>query len=93
MGTPIIVEIKNEEASQDLFDEVFDYFKYVDEKFSTYKDTSEITAINNNLVEYHSMSEDMKTIFKLAEETKKETNGYFDIKTYQGNYDPSGIVN
>ena len=52
MGTPVIVEINNKEAKQEFFDEVFNYFKYVDEKFSTYKDTSEITAINNKIKEY-----------------------------------------
>lgn len=92
MGTPVIIEIINKEAKQELFDEVFDYFKYVDQKFSTYKDTSEITAINNNKIKKDEVSEDMKTVFKLSEETKKLTNGYFDIITPSGKYDPSGLV-
>ena len=33
----------------------------------------------------------MKTIFQLAEETKKETNGFFDIN-FNNTCDPSGIV-
>src|SRR5262249_50166152 len=36
-------------------------------------------------------SQDMQTIFALAEQTKQETNGYFDIE-HNGQYDPSGIV-
>lgn len=92
MGTPIIIEIRNEEARQELFDEVFSYFKYVDEKFSTYKEDSEITAINNKKIKETEMSEDMKTVFKLSEETKKLTNGYFDISTPTGTYDTSGLV-
>ena len=92
MGTPIIVEIINAEANQKLFDEVFDYFKYVDGKFSTYKDDSEITAINNKKIKWSDMSTDMRKVFLLAEETKAITNGYFDIVTPTGTYDPSGIV-
>lgn len=92
MGTPVIVEIKNEEARHELFDEVFDYFRYVDGKFSTYKDTSEITAINNKKIRKEDMSDDMKTVFELSEETKKLTNGYFDIVTPAGKYDTSGLV-
>lgn len=92
MGTPIIVEIANAEARLELFDMVFDYFKYVDEKFSTYKNTSEITAINNKKLGYESMSDDMRLVFNLAEETKNKTFGYFDIQTPQGYLDPSGIV-
>ena len=97
MGTPVIVEINNKEAKQEFFDEVFNYFKYVDEKFSTYKDTSEITAINNKIKEANlpaqaGMSDDMKKVFELSEETKKMTDGYFDILTPDGSYDPSGLV-
>jgi thiamine biosynthesis lipoprotein ApbE len=41
MGMPITVEV-----SENIFDEIFSYFAYVDETFSTYKDTSEIMRIN-----------------------------------------------
>lgn len=92
MGTPVIVEIRDAEASQELFDEVFAYFRYVDEKFSTYKDTSEITALNAKKIALSDMSDDMKTVFALSEETKRLTDGYFDIRTPNGSYDPSGLV-
>jgi len=36
-------------------------------------------------------SDDMNLIFELAEQTRRETNGYFDIH-YHGKIDPSGIV-
>lgn len=92
MGVPIIINIRDEEAKQEFFDEVFNYFIYVDEKFSTYKETSEITAINNRKINLEDVSDDMKLVFKLSEETKKITNGYFDIINHDGKYDPSGIV-
>ena len=92
MGTPVIIEIIDKETKQELFDEVFNYFKYVDEKFSTYKETSEITAINNNKIKESEMSADMKLVLKLSEETKNLTNGYFDIITPRGKYDTSGLV-
>ena len=92
MGTPVVVEIIGKEARQELFDEVFSYFKYVDEKFSTYKDESEITAINKKRIKKENWSTDMKNIFELSEKTKKDTRGYFDIVTPAGDYDPSGIV-
>lgn len=92
MGTPIIIEIRTKEATEELFEKVFAYFRYVDEKFSTYKDTSEITAINQKKIKSSDWSDDMKLIFKLAEETKHLTHGYFDIKTPSGIYDTSGLV-
>lgn len=92
MGTPVIVEIKNEEARPEFFDEVFDYFRYVDDKFSIYKSTSEISAINGGKLKKEEMSDDMRLVFRLSEETKKLTNGYFDIVTPAGKYDTSGLV-
>lgn len=92
MGMPIAINIADASASQKDIDSVFDYFHYVDEKFSTYKDSSEISRINRKEIDPAHYSSDMQEVFRLSEETKKQTNGYFDIKTPQGNYDPSGLV-
>ncbi len=92
MGMPVTVEILDGGATQKIFDEVFSYFKYVDEKFSTYKDTSEIMKINRKELDKNDWSEDMRTVFALSEKTKKESDGYFDIVTPNGAYDPSGLV-
>lgn len=92
MGMPVTVEISDESATQQKINKVFDYFRYVDEKFSTYKDASEITAINNGRIKTEDFSDDMKTVFRLSEKTKKETDGYFDIIKPDGSYDPSGLV-
>ncbi len=92
MGTPIIIEIKDEEARLEVFEQVFDYFRYVDETFSTYKDESEIMHLNNKKIKPGAMSPDMRDVFSIAEETKRITHGYFDIVTPSGMYDPSGVV-
>jgi thiamine biosynthesis lipoprotein len=91
MGMPITVQVVDT-ADTEASDKAFDYFRYVDEKFSTYKAASEITAINEGRLPRSEWSADMKLIFALAEKTKQETGGYFDIKRPDGVYDPSGIV-
>jgi thiamine biosynthesis lipoprotein len=91
MGMPITIEIVDATASQDDLDEVFAYFVAVDETFSTYKDTSEISRINRGELLSAQYSEDMQTILALSAQTKEETNGYFDIQ-HNSIYDPSGIV-
>lgn len=88
---PITVEVVDNQVSKVDIDEVYSYFKYIDKKFSTYKTESEITAINDGKLMIDNSSEDMKLIFELAEKTKQETNGFFDIKQ-NNRYDPSGIV-
>lgn len=92
MGMPITVEISDSYAKEENLEEVFAYFDYVEKKFSVYKNDSEISLINNGLIKEKDYSEDMKEVFLLAEETKKETNGYFDIRSKNGKYDPSGLV-
>jgi len=91
MGMPITLEANDRSVTDNLFDEVFVYFAYVDEKFSSYKDNSEISRINRGELSLEESSADMKTIFELAERTQLETNGYFNIE-HGGVYDPSGVV-
>lgn len=91
MGMPITLEVVDAAASDSVLGEVFDYFQTVDEKFSTYKDSSEISRINHNDLKREDASEEMKLIFELAEQTRRESNGYFDIH-HNGIMDPSGIV-
>ncbi len=91
MGMPITVEVVDSHAGPELLQTVFAYFRYVDEKFSTYKETSEISRINRRELPIDAYSEDMQTIFVLAEQTREETDGYFDIVKDEI-YDPSGIV-
>lgn len=92
MGMPITIHIADAEAAKDVLEKVFEYFEYVDQKFSTYKKTSEISRINRGELRESDYSKDMKTILALAEKTRRETSGYFDIRTPAGMIDPSGIV-
>ena len=91
MGMPVTLEVVDARATEAVLAEVFGYFEYVDEKFSTYKDRSEITLINRHEITLEQASADMRNIFALAEQTRLETDGYFDI-AHDGVYDPSGIV-
>lgn len=91
MGMHITIEVADELVTRKDIDEVFRYFTYIDEKFSTYKDTSEISKINNGKLHEAMYSRDMKVILLLSEQTKKATNGHFNIM-HDGQIDPSGLV-
>src|ERR1035437_4293691 len=92
MGMTISIEIVDPGINEKIFDKIFSYFEKVDETFSVYKKNSEITLINEGKIKQNEYSHDMKEIFLLADKTKKDTNGYFDIKTPEGKYNPSGLV-
>ncbi len=90
MGMPITVDAVN--ASKETMESVFNWFVYVDETFSTYKQTSEISQINLGTITEKNYSKDMREVFRLSEETKKQTAGYFNICRPEGYIDPSGLV-
>ncbi len=91
MGMLAVVNIVDKGATDEDINEVFSYFHYIDNKFSTYKENSEVSQINRRELKKSQYSSEMKKILFLSEKTKKETNGYFDIHI-NGILDPSGIV-
>ncbi|MCL5006935.1 MAG: FAD:protein FMN transferase [Patescibacteria group bacterium] len=92
MGMPIAVEVADSGLQESDLENVFDYFRYIDGKFSTYKEESEISKINRGELAPDEYSEDMEKVFFLAEEMKRMTGGFFDIATPGGRIDPSGLV-
>ena len=90
MGMPVIIEIVG--GTYEALAAVFDYFSAVDARFSTYKPESEIMKVNRGELKESEQSDEMRQIFALAEQTKKETAGYFSIRSPDGSTDPSGLV-
>ena len=91
MGMPIEIEIVHDNAS-DALEAAFAHLVAVDEQFSPYKNDSEISRMNRGEVAPMAASKAMQEVLALAERTKSETDGYFDIRRPDGSVDPSGIV-
>jgi len=90
MGMPITVEIVDAPDAETAIQDTFDYFRSVDDKYSTYKKVSEITRINEGLPKTK-WSQEMREVLALCEQTRQQTNGYFNIE-HNGKLDPSGLV-
>jgi FAD:protein FMN transferase len=75
-----------------LIEDVFTSLASVDARFSLFKPDSEISALNSGLLPIAEVSQDMQEVLALAERTRGETRGYFDIERPDGGLDPSGIV-
>jgi thiamine biosynthesis lipoprotein len=91
MGMLATVNVIDSRVTEEDLSEVFSYFHFIDKKFSTYKVDSEISQINRGELKKVQFSNEMKKILALCEETKKETDGYFDANL-NGILDPSGLV-
>src|SRR5258706_11486578 len=92
MGMPITVTIMDSTATKKDTEDIFNYFKRIDERFSTFKKNSEISKLNRREIHKKDLSKEMQTVFNLAEQTKKATSGYFNICKIDGTLDPSGLV-
>ncbi len=91
MGMPITVDVVDTKVKDSDIANIFDYFASVDRMFSTYKKESEISRLNAGELTKKDLSSDVRQILQLADDTKKESQGYFNI-AHNGKIDPSGIV-
>jgi thiamine biosynthesis lipoprotein len=91
MGMPITVDVVDARVKDSDIADIFDYFASVDRIFSTYRKESEISRLNAGELSKKDVSSDVRQILQLADDTKKESNGYFNI-SHKGKIDPSGIV-
>jgi FAD:protein FMN transferase len=91
MDMPITIEVIDKNVTSLDIDTIFEYFTNIDNTFSPFKKSSELSQINSGALDITHVSVDMKIVFALCEKTKKETEGYFDINQNR-KYDPSGLV-
>lgn len=87
---PITIEIVKC-SDKSILKSIFDFFKQIDQQFSPYRSSSEVSQINQKKLKTSQASFQMKKILKLATKTRKQTNGYFDVYK-NGHLDPSGLV-
>ena len=93
MGMPVEIEVVGgSDAVRAALEDAFAHLAAVDRRFSTYKDDSEISRLNRGEFGREEASAEMREVFDLAEKTRQETAGYFDIRHPSGRLDPSGIV-
>jgi FAD:protein FMN transferase len=92
MGMPIVVDVRDDVTDAAL-DEVFGWFREVDERFSTYKGTSEISRLNRNELELRDCHPDVRAVLARCDELREATGGFFDAR-YASllEVDPSGLV-
>jgi thiamine biosynthesis lipoprotein len=90
MGMPAGVAIVDAAARAEDIDGVFDLFAAADRIFSPFRQDSELCRLNRG--ECTEPSGEMREILALAEKSRDETGGYFDIRRPDGTLDTCGIV-
>jgi thiamine biosynthesis lipoprotein len=94
MGTAISVDLTDPLPVPDLArlaDAAFDWFREVDERFSTYKPDSEVNRLQRGELDAASGSADLRDVLAACADLWRATDGYFDVYA-TGPLDPSGYV-
>jgi thiamine biosynthesis lipoprotein len=94
MGMPITIEVRDPEVSPSALDDAFDWFRWVDATFSTYKPDSEINRLNRGELRLEDAHHEVRAVLQRCDELRAETDGYFDarVRLLSGVLDPSGYV-
>jgi len=92
MGMPVCVSIADAAAREADLEPAFDCFVQADARFSPFKPESELSRLNRGEITPAECSSQMHEILALAEQTRIDSDGYFDIRRPDGTLDPCGIV-
>ena len=92
MGLPIVVDVRDDGDADAALDELFDWLRWVDATFSTFKEDSEISRINRGELRREDAHPHVRHVLERCELLRDETDGYFDMRTPDGSIDPSGLV-
>lgn len=90
MGMPVSL-ISPDDVDPEKVNKVFDFFRYVDAKYSPFIDTSVVAKINRQELPKDKYDDELTEIVAWADKTKQESGGYFDV-WHNDTFDPSGIV-
>ena len=92
MGMPVCVAISGAAAAAPDLEVAFASFVQADARFSPFRPDSELSRLNRKELASQDRSAQMCEILELAEQTRIDSDGYFDVRRPDGTLDPCGIV-
>jgi thiamine biosynthesis lipoprotein len=91
MGMPIVVDVRDVDDAAAL-EPLFEWFRLVDARFSTYRKDSEISRLNHGELSLADAHRDVRDVLARCDELRVETDGFFDVRARGDALDPSGLV-
>jgi thiamine biosynthesis lipoprotein len=90
MGMAILADVRDDVDPSEL-DTMFEWLRWVDATFSTYREESEVSRLNRGELALDDAHPDVRHVLARCEELRLITDGYFDVRA-GGALDPSGLV-
>jgi len=92
MGMPVGIDVREDEVSGIAVGDAFDWLRFVDSTFSTYREDSEISRLNSGELELADAHADVRAVLDECEALRERTGGFFDVRAAGNGLDPSGLV-
>lgn len=106
MGIPILIDVCDEDVDERAIDRAYQWLRYIDATFSTYRPDSEISRLNRGELRLEDASREVQYVARRCEQLRSRTHGYFDMRAPYaagghgpaagrggpGSIDPSGFV-
>ncbi|MFM2023860.1 MAG: hypothetical protein RIR89_1252 [Actinomycetota bacterium] len=95
MGTGFVFQIEDEGSTDSfakLCNSALEILQDADQRFSLYKDDSEISLLLRHEADWSNASHQQQLVLAEVEDWKTRTQGFFDAREHSADYDPSGYV-
>ncbi len=94
MGTMISIDVRDTDIAADAVDEAFAVLRRADERFSMFRDESEMSRVARGDLDPEAASPELREVLTLCEALFGLTDGHFDARRHRpdGLLDPTGVV-
>src|SRR5665213_1121590 len=80
MGMPIGVDVCDSDIEAKTVDRVYQWLRFVDATFSTYREDSEISRLNRGELALEQTHPAVRSVLRRCERLRVQTDGYFDVR-------------
>src|ERR1700692_4093682 len=91
MGMPVTVNVARDDVDPGALDDVFADFQHLNNVFSPFVETSEVSRIDRGELALEEAGELASQVINLCRQYERATDGYFSA-WIGGRFDPSGLV-
>lgn len=92
MGFPVSLRVDDDGASEPAADAVFAWLREADERFSPFKEDSEVSRLDRGELAPGELSAGLTEVLDLCEEYRTATGGAFDVRLPGRGLDPCAVV-
>jgi thiamine biosynthesis lipoprotein len=91
MGIPVGIDVRDDGIDPGALDRAFEWLRWVDATFSTYRADSEVSRLNAGTLAPADAGPEVRAVLARCETLRARTHGCFDVRA-RGAIDPSAFV-